>query len=97
MNDNMTKWILGIASAAIVAIGIAMVSATVLVREDLAVMKSEFAALKVQVAMVNTIQMQVMNHEYRIETLEQSDINNTRKTVACKDGTATVRSAEVTR
>ena len=97
MNDNMTKWILGIASAAIVAIGIAMVSATVLVREDLAVMKSEFAALKVQVAMVNTIQMQVMNHEYRIGTLERSDIDNTREPAACKDGTAAVRSAEVTR
>ena len=97
MNDNMTKWILGIASAAIVAIGIAMVSATVLVREDLAVMKSEFAALKVQVAMVNTIQMQVMNHEYRIGTLERSDIDNTREAAARKDGTAAVRSAEVTR
>jgi hypothetical protein len=97
MNDQATKWILGIASAAIIAIGIAMVSATVLVREDLAVMKSEFASLKVQVAMVNTIQIHVMNHEYRIGTLERSDADNTRTKPVCKDGTATVRSAEITR
>lgn len=72
MSDNFTKWMLGISASVIVAMGAALFSTVVALREDMAVIKSEFQSLRVDVAKLEMIQTQLADHEYRIQWIERS-------------------------
>jgi hypothetical protein len=71
-SDTFTKWMLGISASVIVAMGGALFTTTLALREDMAVIKNEFVSLRVDVAKLETIQSQLADHEYRIQWIERS-------------------------
>lgn len=82
MQDNFTKWMLGISATVIVAMGGALFSTVVALREDMAVIKNELGSMRLDVAKLERIQTQLADHEYRIQWIERTG-DNTRA-----DGTA---------
>lgn len=76
MNDQFSKWMLGISAAVIVAMGGALFSTVVALREDMAVIKSELKTVAVDVAKLERVQAQLADHEYRIQWIER-DGNHT--------------------
>jgi len=71
MNDQFTKWMLGISAAVIVAMGGALFSTVVALREDMAVIKSELGSMRADVAKLERVQAQLADHEYRIQWIER--------------------------
>ncbi len=71
MQDQFTKWMLGISAAVIVAMGGALFSTVVALREDMAVIKNELAGMNETVTKLELIQTQVADHEYRIQWIER--------------------------
>ena len=61
----------------IVAMGAALFTTVLALREDMAVIKSELSDMKETVTKLDIIQSQVADHEYRIQWIERTD-NNTR-------------------
>lgn len=76
-NDVFTRWMLGISATVIVAMGSALFTTTLALREDMAVIKSELANVRSDVATIENIQNQIADHEYRIQWMERAG-NNTR-------------------
>ena len=64
--DVFTKWIVGIAGTAVVAVGGMLFSSMTSLREDVAVIKSEMVGAKSMIEKVG-------QHEIRINTLEQRE------------------------
>lgn len=77
-SDTFTKWMLGISASVIVAMGGALFTTTLALREDMAVIKNEFVSLRVDVAKLETIQSQLADHEYRIQWIERGSLDNAR-------------------
>ena len=77
-SDTFTKWMLGISASVIVAMGGALFTTTLALREDMAVIKNEFVSLRVDVAKLETIQSQIADHEYRIQWIERGSFDNAR-------------------
>jgi hypothetical protein len=75
--DNFTKWMLGISASVIVAMGAALFTTVLALREDMAVIKNELSSMKETVTKLDIIQSQVADHEYRIQWIERTD-NHTR-------------------
>ena len=75
MADNFTKWMLGISAAVIVAMGGALFSTVVALREDMAVIKNELGSMKETVTKLDVLQSQVADHEYRIQWIERAGDN----------------------
>jgi hypothetical protein len=75
--DNFTKWMLGISASVIVAMGAALFTTVLALREDMAVIKNELSDMKETVTKLDIIQSQVADHEYRIQWIERTD-NHTR-------------------
>lgn len=70
MNEQFPKWILGVASAAVISIGAGLLTTMVMLREDMAVVKSHIAELKQTNTKVDAVERIVIGHEYRITALE---------------------------
>lgn len=62
---------LGISAAVIVAMGGALFSTVLALREDMAVIKSELKTVAVDVAKLERVQAQLADHEYRIQWIER--------------------------
>lgn len=62
---------LGISATVIVAMGGALFSTVVALREDMAVIKNELGSMRADVAKLETVQMQLADHEYRIQWIER--------------------------
>ncbi len=73
MQDNFTKWVLGITAGIVVAIGGALFSTVLALREDMAVIKTNLADMKETVTKLDVLQSQVSDHEYRIQWIERSE------------------------
>lgn len=76
--DQFTKWMLGVTASIIVAIGVGLMTTTLSLREDMAVIKSELVNVRNDVATINQLHKQIENHEYRIRWIEESTPNNSR-------------------
>ena len=77
MQDQFTKWMLGISAAVIVAMGGALFSTIVALREDMAVIKANLADMRETVTKLDILQSQVSDHEYRIQWIERGDPDHT--------------------
>lgn len=77
MNDQFTKWMLGISATVIVAMGGALFSTVVALREDMAVIKNELGSMRADVAKLERVQAQLADHEYRIQWIERDGSNAT--------------------
>lgn len=75
MNDQFSKWMLGISAAVIVAMGGALFSTVVALREDMAVIKNELGSMRADVAKLERVQAQLADHEYRIQWIERDGDN----------------------
>lgn len=75
MNDQFSKWMLGISATVIVAMGGALFTTVLALREDMAVIKSELSSMKETVTKLDIIQTQVSDHEYRIQWIERTGDN----------------------
>lgn len=75
MQDNFTKWMLGITAGIVVAMGGALFSTVLALREDMAVIKTNLADMKETVTKLDVLQSQVSDHEYRIQWIERSGDN----------------------
>ena len=73
MQDNFTKWMLGITAGIVVAMGGALFSTVLALREDMAVIKTNLADMKETVTKLDVLQSQVSDHEYRIQWIERSE------------------------
>ena len=82
MTDTFTKWMLGISATVIVAMGGALFSTVVALREDMAVIKNELSGMKETVTKLEIIQQQIADHEYRLQWIERRDPDHTRTTPA---------------
>lgn len=71
MNDQFSKWMLGISATVIVAMGGALFSTVVALREDMAVIKNELGSMRADVAKLERVQAQLADHEYRIQWIER--------------------------
>jgi hypothetical protein len=71
-SDNFTKWMLGISATVIVAMGGALFSTVVALREDMAVIKNELGGMKETITKLDIIQSQVSDHEYRLQWMERA-------------------------
>lgn len=71
--DTFTKWMLGITAAVVVAMGSALFSTVLALREDMAVIKNELSSMKETVTKLDMLQSQVADHEYRIQWIERAD------------------------
>lgn len=80
MNDTFTKWMLGITAAVIVGVGSALFATIITLREDMAVIKSTVARIEKFEIGARVLEERVVNHEYRLRTLERSttDVDTTR-------------------
>jgi hypothetical protein len=74
-SDNFTKWMLGISATVIVAMGGALFSTVVALREDMAVIKNELGGMKETITKLDIIQSQVSDHEYRLQWMERAGDN----------------------
>ena len=72
MTDTFSKWMLGISATVIVAMGGALFSTVLALREDMAVIKNELSGMKETVTKLDIIQSQVSDHEYRIQWIERA-------------------------
>lgn len=72
-SDQFTKWMLGISATVIVAMGGALFSTVVALREDMAVIKNELGSMKETITKLDVIQTQVSDHEYRLQWIERAD------------------------
>ena len=79
MNDQFSRWMLGISATVIVAMGGALFSTVVALREDMAVIKNELGSMRADVAKLERVQEQLADHEYRIQWIER-DGNHTAAT-----------------
>lgn len=75
MNDQFTKWMLGISAAVIVATGGALFTTVLALREDTAVIKNDLAMLRANVAKLESVENQLADHEYRIQWIERDGDN----------------------
>lgn len=82
MQDNFTKWMLGISATVIVAMGGALFSTVLGLREDMAVIKHELTGMKETMMKLDMLQNQVADHEYRLQWIERDPDNQ-----SAKDGT----------
>lgn len=71
-SDQFTKWMLGISATVIVAMGGALFSTVVALREDMAVIKNELGSMKETITKLDVIQTQVSDHEYRLQWIERT-------------------------
>ena len=78
MQDNFTKWMLGITAGVVVAMGGALFSTVLALREDMAVIKTNLADMKETVTKLDVIQSQVSDHEYRIQWIERASPDHSR-------------------
>ena len=76
MNDQFSRWMLGISATVIVAMGGALFTTVLALREDMAVIKSELGSMRADVAKLERVQAQLADHEYRIQWIER-DGNHT--------------------
>lgn len=74
-NDTFVRWMLGISATVIVAMGSALFSTTLALREDMAVIKSELTNVRTDVATIESIQQQMADHEYRLQWIERAGNN----------------------
>lgn len=86
MNDTFPKWILGVASAAVVAIGGGLLTTMIGVREDMAVVKAHVAELKATTQKVDNLERLVIGHDYRIIALERDGVVKTHDTMRVQHG-----------
>lgn len=86
MNDTFPKWILGVASAAVVAIGAGLLTTMVGVREDMAVVKAHVAELKMTTQKVDNLERLVIGHDYRIIALERDGVIKHNDTIRASRG-----------
>ena len=77
-SDQFTKWMLGISATVIVAMGGALFSTVVALREDMAVIKNELGSMKETITKLDVIQTQVSDHEYRIQWIERGSPDHAR-------------------
>lgn len=70
-SDVFTRWMLGISATVIVAMGSALFTTTLALREDMAVIKSELANVRNDVATIENIQNLLADHEYRLQWIER--------------------------
>lgn len=75
MNDQFSRWMLGISATVIVAMGGALFTTVLALREDMAVIKNELGSMKETVTKLDIIQTQVSDHEYRIQWIERTGDN----------------------
>ena len=76
MNDQFSRWMLGISATVIVAMGGALFTTVLALREDMAVIKNELGSMRADVAKLERVQAQLADHEYRIQWIER-DGNHT--------------------
>lgn len=88
-NDTFVRWMLGISATVIVALGSALFSTTLALREDMAVIKSELTNVRNDVATIGIIQNQIADHEYRLQWIERT--GNNPRTDGTKAGPDTLR------
>ena len=86
MNEQFPKWILGIASAAVVSIGAGLLTTMIMLREDMAVVKSHIAELKQTNSKVDGLERIVIGHAYRIEALETDGVRYHTDTLRARRG-----------
>lgn len=86
MNEQFPKWVLGVASAAIVSIGAGLLTTMVMLREDMAVVKSHIAELKQTNSKVDGLERIVIGHDYRLTALESDGVVYHRDTVRARRG-----------
>lgn len=86
MNEQFPKWVLGVASAAIVSIGAGLLTTMVMLREDMAVVKSHIAELKQTNTKVDGLERIVIGHAYRIEALESDGVRYSIDTTRVRRG-----------
>lgn len=70
MTDTFPKWLVTVAASAIVAIGGGLLATMVMLREDMAVVKSTIARMDATTTKVDALERIVIGHEYRINTIE---------------------------
>ena len=86
MNEQFPKWVLGIASAAVVSIGAGLLTTMVMLREDMAVVKSHIAELKQTNSKVDGLERIVIGHAYRIDALEADGVHYHTDTLRARRG-----------
>jgi hypothetical protein len=72
MQDTFTKWLLAITATMVIAIGTALMTTIVTLREDMAVIKQTVARIERSEVAARVLEDRVAGHEYRITTLERS-------------------------
>jgi hypothetical protein len=80
MQDQFTKWMIGISTIVIVGVGSALFTTVQALREDTAVIKNELSGMKETVTKLEIIQQQIADHEYRLQWIERRDPDHTRTT-----------------
>ena len=80
--DNFVKWMLGVSATVIVAVGGALFSTVLGLREDMAVIKHELSSMQETMVKIDLLQNQVANHEYRLQWIERDPDNK-----SAQDGT----------
>lgn len=86
MNETFPKWVLGVASAAVVAIGGGLLTTMIGVREDMAVVKAHVAELKMTTQKVDNLERLVIGHDYRIIALERDGVATHHDTIRVRYG-----------
>lgn len=79
--QTFPKWVMGVASAAVISIGAGLLTTMVMLREDMAVVKSHIAELKTTNVKVESLERSIIGHEYRITAIETDGVRVRRDTL----------------
>ena len=79
--ETFPRWVLGITASAVVAIGGGLLTTMIMLREDMAVVKSHITELRNTTVKVDVLERTVIGHEYRITSLERDGVVVSRDTV----------------
>lgn len=85
-DEQFPRWILGITASAVVAIGAGLLGTMVMLREDMAVVKSHITELRNTTTKVDVLERTIIGHEYRITTLERDGVATHHDTIKVRYG-----------
>jgi hypothetical protein len=71
-NNTFIKWMLGITATLVTTIGAGLMVTIMTLREDMAVIKTTVARIERSEITARALEEKVVNHEYRIRTIERS-------------------------
>ena len=83
--DPFSKWMLGLSASVVLAIGSALFTTTLGLREDMAVIRTELVTMKTMMTKLDNLQTQVRDHEYRIQWIERGSADHTSTTSTYQD------------